>query len=84
MIEQSVLNLIECMISSSLTVFNVQMNSQGVYNCVVQDNNFTLSMSRSIMLNIQNSSSKGTYICTYALMVHTNVMCYCNICHISK
>ena len=60
-IEQSVLNLMECMISSSLTVFNVQMSSQGVYNCVVQDNNFTLSLSRLIMLNIQNSSSEGTY-----------------------
>ena len=61
MVEQPLLDAVDCRISSSLTVFNVQLNSQCVYNCVVQDINFTLSMGRLIMLNVQ-SSNEGTYV----------------------
>ena len=60
MVEQSAVDTVDCSISSSLTVLNVQLNSQGVYNCVVQDLNVTLSMSAFIMLNVQ-SSNEGMY-----------------------
>ena len=59
-VEQSAVDTMDCSISSSLTVYNIQLNSQGVYNCVVQDLNFTLSMSEFIMLNVQ-SSNEGMY-----------------------
>ena len=63
MIDLSPLRTTDCTIMSSLTVFNVQLNSQGVYHCVVQDNNFTLSMSRSILLNVESSNEgKHSYI----------------------
>ena len=60
MVEQSAVDTVFCSISSSITVLNVQLNSQGVYNCVVQDLNFTLSMGGLIMLNVQ-SSNEGMY-----------------------
>ena len=61
MVEQPVLDATECVISSSLTVLNVQLNSQGAYVCGLQDNNFTLNQSVSL-LNVQ-SSTEGTCIC---------------------
>ena len=60
-VEQSAVDIDNCKISSSLTVLNVQSNSQGVYTCSLQDNNFTLSRNRSLMVDIENST-EGTYI----------------------
>lgn len=66
MVEQPGVDTVDCSISSSLTLFNVQLNSQGAYNCVVQDLNFTLSMIEFIMLNVQ-SSNEGMYVFTMVL-----------------
>ena len=60
-VKQSAVDTFNCRISSSLTVHNVQLNSQGVYTCILQDNNVTLSRNRSLMVDLE-SSTEGKYI----------------------
>ena len=59
MVEEPVLDTVSCMISSSLTIFDVQLDSQGVYTCILQDTIYTLTRNRSLTLNIE-SSTEGT------------------------
>ena len=59
MVEEPVLDAVECIISSSLTIADVQLNSQGVYICSLQDNNYTLTKNTSLTLNIEGST-EGT------------------------
>lgn len=49
MVELSTFDNNSCRLSLSLTVLNAQSNSQGVYTCVLQYNNFTISESTSLM-----------------------------------
>ena len=66
MVEEPVLDTVSCMISSSLTIFDVQLNSQGVYTCILQDTIYTLTRNRSLTLNTE-SSTEGTN--TYVSML---------------
>ena len=84
MVEQSPVDTIICRISSSLTVLNVQLNSQGVYTCNLQDNNVTMSRNRSLMVDVERST-EGSYICHKVqcdLLIVCN--CYCTITSIYK
>ena len=73
-VEQSPVDTVNCRISSSLTVLNVQLNSQGVYTCILLHNNVTLSSNRSLMLDVE-SSTEGTHACDLLAVCN----CYCII-----
>ena len=84
-VEQSPVDAVICRISSSLTVLNVQLNSQGVYTCSLLHNNVTLSSNRSLTLNVE-SSTEGSYIhykeyyviiCYIAIIVTVQLHKYC-------
>ena len=60
-VEQLPVDAVNCRISSSLTVLNVQLNSQGVYTCSLLHNNVTLSRNESLTLDVE-SSTEGSYI----------------------
>ena len=62
-VEHSPVDTINCRISSSLTVLNVQLNSQGVYTCNLQDNNVTLSRNTSLMVDVESSTEGITKCC---------------------
>ena len=85
-VEQLPVDAVNCRISSSLTVLNVQLNSQGVYTCSLLHNNITLSRNESLTLDVE-SSTEGSYIhyeeccviiCYIAIIVtvqyHTNII----------
>lgn len=55
MVERS-LDTINCKISLSLTLLNVQSNSQGVYTCIVSDHDFTASKNTSLTLHMDDST----------------------------
>lgn len=62
-VEQSPFDAVACKKPSSLTVLNVQSNSQGPYSCILQNNDFTNSTSTLLMLNME-SPTKGKYYIT--------------------
>ena len=60
-VEQLPVDVVNCRISSSLTVLNVQLNSQGAYTCSLLQNNVILSRNESLTLDVE-SSTEGSYI----------------------
>ena len=63
MLERS-FDTINCKISLSLTLLNVQSNSQGVYTCIVSDHDFTASKNTSLTLHMDNST-EGLFCLKY-------------------
>ena len=57
-----------CRLSLSLTLFNVQSSSQGVYTCIVQEDYFTVSKNVSVTLHTEDSTD-GLFHSLYASAV---------------
>ena len=68
MLERSTFDGNICKLSLSLTLFNVQSNSQGVYTCIVQEDDFTVSKNVSLTLHMEDSTD-GLFHSLYASVV---------------